>query len=144
MSRKHIIAIIVITMLLVVLASSIFFQKAQAHSTAHATSVCWMTGLSGPAQQENLLFCANGQQIDHSVYNDTICLAKTMRIVVGIPEPATQTVDWAGNAVTDVEYSRGYHAEHHDLVVPYNTVRIYSPSDTQIWVGTSATGAGTC
>ena len=120
-------------------------QAVTAHSRAHATSVCYLTGLSGAAQQENLLFCANGQQIDHSVYNDTICLAKTMRIVVGIPEPATQTVDWAGNQVTDVEYSRGYHAEHHDLTnVTYNTVRIYSPSDAQIWVGTSATGAGTC
>ena len=102
---------------------------------AHAQStVCTMTGLTGAAQQENLLYCANGTNIAPSTYPEAIALAQMKNIVVGYPTMVTSTVDWPGVPVTDVEFSRGYHAEHHcgcngtDAIVRY-----YSPEDIQVW-----------
>ncbi len=100
---------------------------------APVQSVCTMTGLTGPALQENDLYCANGTNIAPSTYPEAIMLAQKKAIVIGTPKQVSTVHDWRGVLRVDVEFSRGYHAEHY-LVNP-NTIPpwIYSPEGVQVW-----------
>ena len=97
-------------------------------------SVCTMTGLTGPALQENDLYCANGTNIAPSTYPEAIALAKTKAMIVGTPEQVSTVHDWKGVLRVDVEFSRGYHAEHYLAYNPnYHPVWIYDPFSRQVW-----------
>lgn len=95
-------------------------RVAQAHETAQATSVCTDTGLTGPAEQENLLYCATNALTGTatncctSTYQQAIHVAQQKSIIVGTPEFLSQTVDWGGVAVTYVRFNSGFYAWHFD------------------------------
>src|SRR6266851_7996155 len=96
-------------------------------------SVCTMTGLTGAALQENDLYCANGTNIAPSTYPQAIMLAQTKGIVVGTPKQVSTVHDWKGVLRVDVEFGRGYHAEHY-LGNPNNIPPwIYDPEGHQVW-----------
>jgi hypothetical protein len=98
----------------------------QAHTVV---SVCNDVGLTGPAQQENQLFCANGVNMAGSVYQASIKLAQQKHIIVGTPTSVVNTVDWAGASIAYVTFTSGFHAQHHsDLFV-----RIYDALDRQVY-----------
>ena len=84
------------------------------------TSVCIDTGLTGPALQENRLFCSTDRitgaiaNCCFSVYPAAIDLARVKHIVVGTPRWLTTTVDWAGKPVSYVEFSGSFHAWHYN------------------------------
>src|SRR5258707_2662052 len=103
-----------------------------AFTQASTQSVCTMTGLTGPALQENDLYCANGTNIAPSTYPEAIMLASAKAIVIGTPTQVSTVHDWRGVLRVDVEFSRGYHAEHY-LSNPDKTVWIYDPFDRQVW-----------
>jgi len=102
-------------------------QPVQATTTRPTTSVCTETGLSGPALQENLLFCdtnaINGVITNccSSVYHQAIDLARKKHIIVGTPTSVSETVDWANRQVTYVEFTSGFHAWHYN---PSNGVAV--------------------
>lgn len=80
--------------------------------------------LTGPAQQENLVFCQSGIEPDGGlVYTAAINAAK-VRIIVGTPISDVPSVDWGNQAITYVEFTSGYHAEYHadDVVRIFNTL----------------------
>ncbi len=96
-------------------------------------TVCTMTGLTGAALQENDLYCANGTNIAPSTYPQAIMLAQTKGIVVGTPKQVSTVHDWRGVLRVDVEFGRGYHAEHY-LDNPNNIPPwIYDPEGHQVW-----------
>ena len=100
---------------------------------APTQSVCTMTDLTGPALQENDLYCANGTNIAPSTYPEAIMLASAKAIVIGTPKQVSTVHDWRGVLRVDVEFSRGYHAEHY-LDNPNNVPPwIYSPEGVQVW-----------
>jgi hypothetical protein len=121
--RKNI--IIVICMLALLFTA----HGVYATQTIQVASVCTDTGLSGPALQENTLFCANGTNIAGSVYQASINLAKQKNIIVGTPTSVVASVDWGGVPVTIVTFTSGLHAEHHTD----QFVRIYSPYSNQVY-----------
>ena len=95
-----------------------------------------MTGLTGAARQENILYCANGTNIAPSTYPEVMYVAQTRNIIMGTPLFVTLSVDWNGCPTTDVEFSRGYHAEHHNVGNSCNPdllVRLYDPFDHQFY-----------
>jgi hypothetical protein len=121
-----------------------YAQTAQHHAAkAPAFVTCTLTGLTGAAQQENLLFCnTNGiagvpdptTDCCGSVYKQAIHLAQQKAIVVGYPLAVIQAVDWAGVAITYVTFSSGLHAEHYN---PSNGIaRIYTPYGQLLYSGT--------
>ncbi|SRR5258707_13013654 len=127
--KKLSVALLIVLVVLVLVAGSLTaftWHPVQA-------SVCTMTGLTGPALQENDLYCANGTNIAPSTYPEAIMLAQKKAIVIGTPEQVSTVHDWRGVLRVDVEFSRGYHAEHY-LVNP-NTIPpwIYSPEGVQVW-----------
>lgn len=123
----------------------------QAHAKTAQSSVCTDTGLTGPALQENLLYCpANPftqfiagttpvtvtDTLAPSTYQAAIDLAAQKHIIVGTPLLVTETTDWGGCQITDVEFTRGYHAEHHNTnssCAPDLIVRYYSPEGVKVW-----------
>jgi hypothetical protein len=119
--RKNI--IIIMCMLVLLFTAHVVY----AHSKV--ASVCTDTGLSGPALQENTLFCANGTNMAGSVYQASINLAKQKNIIVGTPTSVVASVDWGGVPVTIVTFTSGLHAEHH----ADQFVRIYSPYSNQVY-----------
>lgn len=127
--RKQVIVVAIIIM--AIIGSTSLFASARS-----TQSVCTLTGLSGPALQENLLYCANGTNIAPSTYHESIQLAANKHIIVGTPEFVTETVDWNNCQVTDVEFTRGFHAEHHNAgstCAGDFLVRIYDPFERQVW-----------
>jgi hypothetical protein len=106
--------------------------------TQPRTSVCVDTGLTGPAEQENTLYCATNTLTGitanccTSTYQQAIHLAQQKWIVIGTPEFLTQSVDWAGRTITYVRFNSGFYAWHYDpsngiatIEDPYNHV-VYS------------------
>jgi uncharacterized protein YkwD len=100
-------------------------------------SVCTETGLSGPALQENLLYCDTNAitgvvtNAAPSTYHQAIDLARKKHLIVGTPTSVSQTVDWTGRPITYVEFSSGFHAEHFN---PSNGItRIYDQYDRQVY-----------
>src|SRR5258708_37537346 len=94
-----------------------------AHGSEQArpgTSVCIDTGLTGPAEQENTLYCATNTLTGvtanccTSTYQQAIHLAQQKNIVIGTPEFLTRSVDWAGVTVTYVRFNSGFYAWHYD------------------------------
>lgn len=91
-----------------------------AHAHRPAASVCYLTGLTGPALQENILYCSTNvltgvtANCCTSTYLQAIHLAQQQRIVVGTPEYLTTTVDWAGTPVTWVWFTSGLVAWHYN------------------------------
>lgn len=130
-----------LTIALAVLFFSLtFFGTARAQST-----VCTRTGLTGAAEQENLLYCTSNAAVlavagsapvtmidgASSTYNAAIDLAQAKNIVVGTPWLVTETVDWHGVQKTYVEFSSGLHAEHYN---PSNGhVQIYTYTGEVLW-----------
>jgi len=92
------------------------------HAKMPAASVCVDTGLTGPAEQENTLFCATnaitGQPVNccTSVYQQAIHLAQQKGIVVRTPEFLSQSVTWGVPTVvvTMVQFTSSYYAWHFD------------------------------
>ena len=91
-----------------------------AHQQASQTSVCYLTGLTGPALQENNYYCAtnaiNGEVVNccTSTYLQAIHLAQQKHIVIGTPQFLQQNVDWGGVPVTVVRFNSGYYAWHYN------------------------------
>lgn len=122
--------------------AGIFLLAFLSCSTTHATqtaaaTVCTDTGLTGTAQQENLLYCDTNMitgvvtNAAPSTYKQAIALAQTKHIIVGTPISVSQTVDWSGRPITYVEFSSGFHAEHFN---PSNGIaRIYDQYDRQVY-----------
>lgn len=57
-------------------------------------------------------------------------------LIASVSVMVVQTVDWGGCVVTYVEFSSGYHAEHHDTnssCAPDLIVRYYSPEGVKVW-----------
>lgn len=107
--------------------------KGSVHAHAQVTSVCYLTGLSGPAEQENLLYCANGTQLATSTYLQAIHLAQEKHIIIGTPTMVTETVNWANVPVTYVTFTSGFHAWHFN---PSNGVAtIDDPYDNTVYSG---------
>ena len=93
-------------------------------------AACTETGLSGAAQQENLLFCLSGIEPDGGVvYKAAIALAKNYHLIIGTAISTAQTVDWNGLTITYDEFTSGFHAEYH----ADNVVRIYNDVDHQVF-----------
>src|SRR5260221_9826819 len=129
--KKLSVALLIGLVVLVLVAGSLTaFTRA-----APTQSVCTMTGLTGPALQENDLYCANGTNIAPSTYPEAIMLASAKMIVIGTPKQVSTVHDWRGVLRVDVEFSRGYHAEHY-LDNPNNIPPwIYNPEGVQGWPG---------
>ncbi len=128
MKNLNVALLVVLVVLVGVTGSLTAFTRA-----APTQSVCTMTGLTGAALQENDLYCANGTNIAPSTYPEAIALAQMKAIVIGTPEQVSTVHDWRGVLRVDVEFSRGYHAEHY-LVNPNNIPPwIYSPEGIQVW-----------
>ena len=127
---KNLSVALVIGLVLVAGSLTAFSRAATRQPTQ---SVCTMTGLTGPALQENDLYCANGTNIAPSTYPEAIMLAQKKAIVIGTPEQVSTVHDWRGVLRVDVEFSRGYHAEHYldnpNTIPPW----IYSPEGIQVW-----------
>ena len=102
-----------------------FFVPGTAAKETPATSVCIDTGLSGPARQENDMYCANGTQLAWSTYQAAIGLAQIKHIIVGTPTSIVQTVDWDNVPYTKVTFTSGYTCGHHSTGV----VSCYAPGD---------------
>ena len=135
---KH---LLVLGMCVIVLSASLPFallHLAQANEVRPAASVCTDTGLTGPAEQENTLYCATntltGVTVNccTSTYQQAIHLAQQKAIVIGTPEFLSQSVDWRGVVVTYVRFNSGFYAWHYDpsngiatIEDPYNHV-VYS------------------
>lgn len=99
----------------------------------HTQSVCTMTGLTGPALQENDAYCA-GENIAPSTYPDAIALAQARAIVIGTPERVYTCHDWRGVLRVCVDFSRGFQAQHYLAYNPnYHPVFIYDPYSRQVW-----------
>lgn len=127
MKRLHGVFVYVLVLVFIVSA-----QLASAHprtALREATSVCTDTGLTGPAQQENLLFCANGVNMAGSVYQASIALAQQKHTIVGTPTSVSNVVDWAGIGIAYVTFTSGLHAEHHSD----QFVRIYDAYSRQLY-----------
>ncbi len=127
---------------------------ATAQRIAPQVSICTTsdTGLSGPAIQENHLYCpATGSffsftplapdmtgkggldNLAPSTYTAALALASARHLIVGTPILVTQDTNWNGVAITYVEFSNGFHAEHHDLPDLDTTVRFYNQYNQQVW-----------
>src|SRR5260221_13942993 len=127
--KKLSVALLIGLIVLVLVAGSLTaFSRA-----APTQSVCTMTGLTGPALQENDLYCANGTNIAPSTYPEAIMLASAKAIVIGTPKQVSTVHDFRGVLRVDVEFSRGYHAEHYLVYKPGNIVWIYDPYSRQVW-----------
>ena len=97
-------------------------------------SVCTMTGLTGPALQENDAYCANGTNIAPSTYAAAIALAQAKAIVVGTPERVYTCHDWHGVLRVCVDFSRGFQAQHNLAYNPaYHPVWIYDSCSNEVW-----------
>lgn len=96
-------------------------------------SVCTMTGLTGPALQENDAYCANGTNIAPSTYAAAIALAQAKAIVVGTPERVYTCHDWRGVRRVCVDFSHGFQAQHY----LYNPLGIppwiYDSCSNEVW-----------
>ena len=93
-------------------------------------AACIETGLSGPAAQENALFCLSGIAPDGGiVYAAAVAMANATRFIVGTPIAVAQSVDWGGVTITYVEFTSGYHAEYH----ADNIVRFYNNLSHQVF-----------
>lgn len=128
---------ILVLVTFVMLVIALFGMTASVAALGTQASVCTDTGLSGPAQQENLLYCATNAitgtttNAASSTYQASIDLAGSKHLIVGTPMSVSQTVDWADTTITYVEFSSGFHAEHYD---PSNGhVRIYDQYDRLVW-----------
>ena len=154
--KKRTVALVALAVFLAgSLVASVSVMAAGAVSQAHAKTaqsfVCTDTGLTGPALQENLLYCPANPFTQYiagttpvgvtdtlapSTYQEAIDLANAKHIIVGTPLMVVQTVDWGGCVITYVEFSSGYHAEHHDTnssCAPDLIVRYYSPEGVKVW-----------
>jgi len=104
--------------------------------------------LNGPALQENRLYCpasnsffsfTPGTQLDAlapSTYQEALLLASRKHMIVGTPLAVLQAFDWGRCPITYVEFSSGFHAEHHNVgnaCNPDRTVRYYDQYDHQVW-----------
>lgn len=85
--------------------------------------------LSGPQQQENLLFCISGIEPDGGLVYKAAIGAASFRVIVGTPIAATASVDWGNQAITYVEFTSGFHAEYHSD----NVVRIYNTLNQRVY-----------
>src|SRR5258707_52677 len=104
MKRVFIIATCIV--ILISACASVSTDTTHATPTAHAkiptASVCVDTGLTGPAESENTLYCATNTLTGvttnccTSTYQQAIHLAQQKRIMVGTPQFLTQSVNWAG------------------------------------------------
>lgn len=94
-----------------------------------SNTACHESGLSGPAQQENLLFCSGIVPDGGMVYQATIALATRSHLIVGSPISVNPSVDWGGQNITYVEFTSGYHAEYHTD----NVVRIYNSVNQRVY-----------
>jgi len=115
--------LLVIGLCVIVLSASLPFallHLAQANEVRPAASVCTDTGLTGPALQENTLYCATNALTGvatnccTSTYQQAIHLAQQKAIVIGTPEFLSQSVDWHGVVVTYVRFNSGFYAWHYD------------------------------
>ena len=150
-TSKNLLRLAIALLLLGILAVGVAVLTTS-RAKASAPFVCTMTGLTGPAQQENLLYCPSTTSFTQftagatpvtvtdtlapSTYQAAISLAAQKHIIVGTPILVTETVDWAGCQITDVEFSRGFHAEHHNVnsaCAPDLIVRYYSPEGVRVW-----------
>lgn len=87
--------------------------------------------LTGPAQQENLLFCLSGIEPDGSlVYHAAINAAASARIIIGTPIAHTPSVDWSNRSIVYIEFTSEFHAEYHS---PENIVRIYNAANQRVF-----------
>jgi hypothetical protein len=142
-------AMLLCTVLLALLVMSAFALYMKTTPSVHAQSqhpafvTCTLTGLTGAAEQENLLFCnVNGiagvtnptTDCCGSVYKQAIHLAQQKGVVVGYPLAVIQTVDWAGTPITYVPFSSGLHAEHFNPSGGF--ARIYDVYGHQLYSGT--------
>lgn len=92
-------------------------------------AACTETGLTGSAQQENLVFCQSGIEPDGGlVYTAAINAAK-VRVILGTPIAAFPSVDWSSASITYVEFTSGLHAEYH----ADNIVRVYNAANQRVF-----------
>lgn len=134
--KYRLVVILTFALFAFALLATAYSASALVKSPAQA-SVCIDTGLTGPAQQENLLYCDTNAitgvttNAASSTYQASIHLADSKHLIVGTPTSVSQTVDWVGTTITYVEFSSGFHAEHYD---PSNGhVRIYDQYDKLVW-----------
>jgi len=89
---------------------------------------CAEIGLSGPAQQENLLFCQGIEPDGGFVYKVAIAAASA-KVIVGTPIAQFHTRDWSGVPITYEEFTSGLHMEWHDD----NVVRVYNTLNQRVF-----------
>lgn len=92
-------------------------------------AACSETGLSGSAQQENLVFCQSGIEPDGGLLYKAAINAATARVIAGTPIAAMPSVDWGNSAITYVEFTSGLHAEYH----ADNVVRFYNAANQRVY-----------
>lgn len=147
MKRKYIIIAMIILLLSIVLMGGAQQHRAEAHVSTHhhvsarlerarqAASICFLTGLTGPALQENELYCATNALTGvatnccTSTYQQAIHLAQQKSIVVGTPEFLSTTVDWGGVPVTFVRFNSGFYAWHYN---PSNGIATIEDSNNHV------------
>lgn len=118
-----------------ILAASI--PAVQQHDTTQASmpaivASCSETGLTGPALQENKLFCNStvvtvgtacaADMVDGGIVYAAAIGAANRHILVGTEEQCSPTDNWSGIPINDVEFSRGF---YHGEIGPDGIVRIY-------------------
>src|SRR5260370_18621942 len=147
MSYKLVLAAVLCLFLMPAAAS---VPKGMQATIPHLTSICSVqeAQMNGPALQENRLYCpasnsffsftssTNMDTLAPSTYQEALLLASRKHIIVGTPLSVIQTFDWAKCPITYVEFSSGFHAEHHNVgnaCKPDLTVRYYDQYDRQVW-----------
>lgn len=91
---------------------------------------CAELGLTGSAEQENMLFCQSGVEPDGGMmYESAIQMAAMVHRIAGTPIAVFASVDWSGVPITYVEFTSGLHAEFH----ADNIIRWYSSTSGRIF-----------
>ena len=119
---------------LAMLASTLTWHPIQSiEPIQQRQSVCTMTGLTGPALQEDDAYC-DGVNIAPSTYPAAIAFAQARAIVIGTPERVYTCHDWHGVLRVCVDFSRGFQAQHYLAYNPaYHPVFIYDSCSNEVW-----------
>src|SRR5258708_5388328 len=136
--------------LIVAAVVCVVLMPAAALAMPHLASICSMqqAQMYGHSLQENRLYCppsnsffsftssTNMDTLAPSTYQEALLLAARKHIIVGTPLAVIETFDWAKCPITYVEFTSGFHAEHHNVGNACNpdlTVRYYDQYDHQVW-----------
>lgn len=130
--KKFLITVIasIVLVAAILIPSAAFAQTSTSQAVRVESSACG-EAQTGPALQENDLFCQNLPTgiIDGGLaYLAAESAAANARVIVGTPINDYPSVDWGGHAITYVEFSSGFHMEYSG-----NFVSIFNQQNQRVY-----------